>query len=248
MSGLALAGGTTDHYWGRFLAAGGPDLLHAVHTAGREQEFAQGDKLQAAGTMYPDGPVLVIGSGFVSTAAIAASGNTLLSIHGPGDLACEHVLFGDPSDLRKLTVAGMTQGSAWWVSQKRFRQILDNHPQGWEILARHLHDRRAAAEERICLMASETAGRRLAVFLLQLLSYDQQAQARCDQAQQVPLQLSQTELAEWIGVSRETIERLLSGWVRRGLMETGRRSLLVRDVPKLEKIAGVRPDITPRAA
>ena len=97
-------------------------------------------------------------------------------------------------------------------------------------------------------MASETAGRRLAVFLLQLLSYDQQAQARCDQAQQVPLQLSQTELAEWIGVSRETIERLLSGWVRRGLMETGRRSLLVRDVPKLEKIAGVRPDITPRAA
>lgn len=236
-------------YQGRFLTAGGPSLRDEIRKAGQEQSFAQGGELRAAGTMHPDGPVLVIDSGYVSTVAIAASGQyTLLSIRGPGDLAGEQVLFGNPSELDELAVTGMTHGTAWWVSQKTFRQILDDHPQGWEILAHHLHDRAAAAEKRIRLMAGETAGRRLAVFLLQLLSYEEQGQAPGGRAQRIPLPLSQTELAEWIGVSRETIERVLSGWTRRGLVETGRRYLLVRDVPKLEEIAGVQRAVIQRAA
>ena len=236
-------------YQGRFAAAGDPGLLRAIHAAGREQRFARGEKIRAAGTLHPEGPILVIESGFVSTVAIAESGqSTLLAIHGPGDLVGEHALFGNTSEAHGLAVTGMSKGSAWRVSQDRFRQILHDHPQGWEVLARHLHSRAAGAEERICLMAGETASRRLAVFLLQLLSYAEPARARAAQAQLVPLPLSQAELAGWIGVSRETVERVLSGWVRQGIVRTGRRYLLVRDVSQLEKIAGGRHDDTARAA
>jgi CRP/FNR family transcriptional regulator, cyclic AMP receptor protein len=237
-------------YQGRFAADGGSDLFRAISVAGRVRLFAQGEVIPAAGTAFqPEGPILVIKSGFVSAVADSESGqNTLLSIRGPGDLVGEYALFGAPSDAYGLTVRAMTEGSAWWVRRDRFRQILHDHPQGWEVLARHLHDRVAAAEDRICLMAGETPGRRLAVFLLQLLSYGQPAHTREDQGQLVPLSMSQTELAEWIGVSRETVERVLSRWVRRGIVRTGRRNLLVRDVRQLEKIAGVRRDVTAQAA
>jgi CRP/FNR family transcriptional regulator, cyclic AMP receptor protein len=235
----------TDHQ-GRFMTAAGRDLIRAIHVAGRERGFARGEQIQPAGKSHPDESILVIESGFVSTVATAPSRRRmLLSIHGPGDLAGERVLFGNQA--HGLVITGMTQGSAWSVRPDRFRQILRHYPGGWEILARHQDNRLVAAQERIWLMASDTAGRRLAVFLLQLLSYNEPQQARHDQAQRVPLQLSQTELAEWIGASRETVERVLSGWGRRGIVQTGRRHLLVKDVAMLEKIVGHRRD-TARAA
>ena len=236
-------------YPGRFMATAGPGLRRGILAAGREQRFARGEEIQAAGTLHPEGPILIIRSGFASTAAISANGqHTLLSIHGPEDLVGEHALFGSTSEAHGLAVLGMSNGSAWRVRQDRFRRILHDHPQGWEVLARHLQDRAEAAEERICLMAGETASHRLAVFLLQLLSYGEPPLAGTDQAQKVPLPLSQAQLAEWIGVSRETVERVLSGWVRRGMVQTGRRHLLIRDIPQLKKIAAVRRDAGARAA
>jgi CRP-like cAMP-binding protein len=225
-------------YKGRFAAAAGPDLLHAIHDAGREQRFARGEKIQVAGPLHPEGPILVIESGFASTVAITPSGQyTLRSIHGPGDLVGEHFLFSNSSEACGQLVTGMSKGSARRVGQDRFRQVLHDHPQGWEVLARHLHDRATAAEERISLMANEPASVRLAVFLLQLLAYDEPPRALGGRAQKVPLPLTQAQLAEWIGVTRETVERVLSGWVKRGAIQTARRSVLVLNVPYLEKIA-----------
>ena len=97
-------------------------------------------------------------------------------------------------------------------------------------------------------MATETAGRRLAVFLLQLLSYNQPPKTHYDQAQWIPLQLSQNELAEWIGASRETVARVLRGWVWRGVVQTSRRQLFIQDVPMLEKIAGESWDVATQLA
>lgn len=234
---------------GSFAAMAGRDLLHAIRSAGRETEFAQDQQIQLASTLHPDGPILLIETGFMSTAATAPNRRRmLLSIHGPGDLAGDHALFGNPRQDHGLVMTGMTKGRAWSVHPGCFRQILHDHLQGWEILARHQDVRATADRERMWLMASETAGRRLAVFLLQLLSYNQPLKAHYGQAQWVPLQLSQNELAEWIGASRETVARVLRGWVWRGVVQTGRQRLLVQDVPMLEKIAGEMWDNSTRAA
>jgi CRP/FNR family transcriptional regulator, cyclic AMP receptor protein len=234
---------------GSFAAIAGDDLLQAIRTAGRETEFDRGQRIQSAGTWHPQGPILLIETGFTSMAKTTAGRQrTLLSIHGPGDLAGNHALFGNPRQTHGLVLTGMTKGSAWSVQPGHFRQILRDHPQGLEVLLHHHEDRAAADRERIWLMATETAGRRLAVFLLQLLSYNQPRTAHHELAQLVPLQLGQNELAEWIGASRETVARVLRGWVWRGVVQTGRRHLFVQDVPMLEKIAGERWDNTTRAA
>lgn len=220
-----------------------PGLMRAIRAEGHQQGFVGGEQIKPAPALHSDKPILLIEKGFVSTTAIAASHRqrTFLSIHGPGDLAGEHVLFGGPTEAYRLAMTAITNGSAWRVDQHRFRKILDDHPQGWEMLARHEHDRAAAAEERICLMAGENADRRLAVFLLQLLSHDEPSRLADDQAQRIPLPLSRKDLAEWVGVSRQTIERVLSVWVQRRLVRTGRRDLVVQDIPGLEKVAGGHP-------
>ena len=117
-------------YPGRFMVAAGL-LLRAIHTVGREQRFIRGEEIQAAGTLHPEGPILVIKNGFVSTVAISANGQyTLLSIHGPGGLVGEHALLGGTSEAHGLAVMGMSDGSAWLVRQDRFRRDPAGPPKG----------------------------------------------------------------------------------------------------------------------
>jgi CRP-like cAMP-binding protein len=51
--------------------------------------------------------------------------------------------------------------------------------------------------------------------------------------------LSQTDLADFTGATREAVSKCLSGWKQEGLVETGRGSLRVLDRPALERIAGL---------
>jgi CRP-like cAMP-binding protein len=232
---------------GSFMAEVDADLARALRTAGRLQEFGRGDSPLVVRTLRPAGPVLVIREGFVAMVAEAADGRrTLLSIRGPGDLAGEWALFGRPGVTHGLIVRPLTDGSAWSVPQDRFRQVLERNPQGWEVLARTLQNRVDAAEERISLMAGASASQRLATFVLQLLTLKAPSGARRAWMVQVPL--TQGELGEWIGATRETVERVLSGWVRRGAVRVRRRYLLVLDIAYLEKIAGINRPALPRTA
>lgn len=148
-------------------------------------------------------------------AAVAEDGRrTLLSIRGPGDLVGERALFRGPGTKYGLGARSLTDVHAWPVPQDRFRQILARHPQGWAVLASALQARLDAAEDRISLMAGASASQRLAVFILQLLPLRTPADSRYPRAMGVPL--TQAELGEWIGATRETVERVLSRWVQRG--------------------------------
>ena len=64
----------------------------------------------------------------------------------------------------------------------------------------------------------------------------------------VPLGLTQTELAYWVGTSRETVERILSGWAaRRGGTPPPPPHQVPHHTPH-HKNAGVRPAQRRRAA
>lgn len=228
-------------YQGRFLAEVSQEFVQEIRTSGTSQRFKPGERLPLADGSRRDEQILVLSTGFVAVAAIGTSRETLLSIRGPGDVIGEWVLLGGQSSTREAW--GLTDVTAWLVRLNAFRMILQRWPLGWEVLARDLHERLEAAETRISTMAGENASRRLAVFLLQLLSYEERPSDRQAQRfapQMIPLPLSQAQLGAWIGVSRETIERILAEWTRRGTVRTGRRRLYVHDIEALERLAGVR--------
>jgi CRP/FNR family transcriptional regulator, cyclic AMP receptor protein len=234
-------------YRGR-LAAAHPDLFRLAQMAGERRTFPRGEEITAAGWEHPRAGIVVIRRGFLATVASAPSGQwTLLAIHGPGDLVGEEVLFGEPAMAEARGVRTLTRGSAAWVLPSRFRTLLNRHPQGWAVLARTLHQRLLAAEERICLMAGANADQRLAVFLVQLLGCGVPVEQE-EGGLVVPLGLTQAELAYWVGTSRETVERILSGWVAREMVTTRRRTLVVRDLTSLQRIAGMRSAGPARAA
>ena len=53
------------------------------------------------------------------------------------------------------------------------------------------------------------------------------------------LSLSQSDLAELAGASREAVSKVLSGWKKQGILRTGRGAIDVLDQPALRMIAGV---------
>ena len=224
----------------RYLFGADLELKREIQTAGTKQGFERGERLPVADGLRRHEQILVLGTGFAAVAAIEASRpEMLLSIRGPGDVIGEWVLFGGQSTREAW---GLTDVTAWLLRPNTFRSILQRCPSGWEVLARDLNERLEAAEERICMMAGENASRRLAVFLVQLLSYEEEPRnqpVRYVGPRKIPLPLSQAQLGAWIGVSRETIERILADWTRRGTVRTGRRCLYVHDIAALERIAGV---------
>jgi len=53
------------------------------------------------------------------------------------------------------------------------------------------------------------------------------------------LRVSQAELARMLGVSREFVNKQLVTWRDAGIIELGRRRLVVRDREALEQLAGL---------
>jgi CRP-like cAMP-binding protein len=245
-------GRDTGDYQGRFMAEADPGLTWALEKAARSWLFAAGQDVPAAGTLHPGGPLLVIRHGYVASVAEAADGRRwLLSIRGAGDLVGRQCgLFPGPRGKHGThgqRVRALTDGYAWSLRQDHFREILAHHPQGWKVLAYDLHELLEDAEERIAVMAGADAQQRLAVFVLQLLTL--KSPDGTLRAGMVPIPLAQAEIGEWIGATRETVEKILARWRGRGAVRTGRRSLEVLDVAHLEKIASAirRPTVS-RAA
>ena len=118
-----------------------------------------------------------------------------------------------------------------------FTQFLSAEPDAWPALARDLDVRLSRAEARLRMDSSEAANCRLARALLSLST-----STALQSVGRVSLRLSQAEreLASWIGVSTETVERVLRDWRNRQIVETRYRSITLVRLDALMRIAGVR--------
>ncbi len=56
----------------------------------------------------------------------------------------------------------------------------------------------------------------------------------------IPLQLSQAELASWIGSCRETVDRALARSRSRGIISTRTRHIVMHDLETLARTAGIQ--------
>nr|WP_221474444.1 Crp/Fnr family transcriptional regulator [Planomonospora venezuelensis] len=200
-----------------------------MRAAGRIRRWDRGTALMSEGDVADW--VLVLTSGRVKVSSHTESGTeVVLAVRGPGALLGEFsVIDGLP---RSATVTALEPVEG--IAVRDFTAFLQENGRVAVLLLEMVTSRvRDADRKRIEYGAFDTTGR-VATRLVELAErYGKPANGGI----RVELPLSQDELAGWTGASREAVSKALRSLRDRGLIETGRRRVIVHDLEGLRKRA-----------
>ena len=159
---------------------------------------------------------------------------SLLAVLGPGDTFGEVGLF-DPGP-RVATVTAVTEASMLCVDHDHLRSWLIGRPKVAEALLRQLARRlRIGAEAMADLVFLDVPGR-VAKSLLALSA--RFGTVATGGGIYVAHDLTQEELAQLVGASRETVNKALAEFVNRGWLRLEGRAVVVLDVERMRSRAG----------
>ena len=154
---------------------------------------------------------------------------SLLALLGPGDTFGEVGLF-DPGP-RAATVTAVTDGSMICIDNNHLRGWLDGRPKVAEALLRQVAKRlRIGAEAMADLVFLDVPGR-VAKALLDLAA--RFGNAASGGGIYVAHDLTQEELAQLVGASRETVNKALADFVNRGWIRLEARAVIILDMERL---------------
>lgn len=206
------------------------DKVHSVDLEARFQLVAEGDSQDR---------IFQISKGKIKLTLEGSLGHQhLLRVLGPGDVLGLSALALDSEQLPGHWFASATTMEATkitWVRIEHVRKFLDKEPQVELSLLRALNrDTRSEYERAMVLRDVDVPGR-LAAALLALR--DKFGQTLEGGAMVLPRGLTQLELAQMVGASRETANKVLSHFNKRGWVAQQRRSLVILDSESLERRA-----------
>jgi CRP/FNR family cyclic AMP-dependent transcriptional regulator len=114
------------------------------------------------------------------------------------------------------------------------RRLIDRFPSIGVNIIRYLSDRLAVSEREREVMAFRSVEQRLAARLLELLERFGQ---NTPEGMAIDARLTQQQLADMIGTSRETLATTISALRSRGVLDMEHQRVVVRDVEQLRAIA-----------
>ena len=158
-------------------------------------------------------------------------GRTITLAHfGPGDVFGELAMFDD--ERRSATVEAMDELQAFAVMSADMRRLMREHPDIAVKLVIALGRRLRDANERLSRQSFQTVQSRVAVVLRQLVE-----QARSEGAGDgdVLVRITQADIAQLAGSSRESASRFLAVLERAGVITQGRGRLTVHDAAALDR-------------
>jgi CRP/FNR family cyclic AMP-dependent transcriptional regulator len=154
----------------------------------------------------PGDTFFILVRGSVSVCRIAPDGReTILSILKEGDFFGEMSMFD--SSLRSASIKTLTEVEVGAVRQDDFLEMLDRNPRVGRLLVIALSDRLRAANALIAATTSQDIRARLASLLLNLA---EQFGESVDTGTRITLRLTNQEMANMIGTTRETVNRTLN--------------------------------------
>ncbi len=217
---------------GPFVAALDADGRRALMALGHQRSYSPGAVLFLEGEEGT--AVLVIRSGRVKVTTTTFDGHeVVLGLRGPNELVGELSSLGERPLPRSATGVAMTPVVANAIPNGQFVRFLENHPRALLALTRAVVDRLHDADRRrLEFGAYDTLGR-----LARLLHELAQASGPVVGPVAIDPPLTQHELAGLLGASRESVVRALGELRRRGIVETGRRRLVVVDPAALASIS-----------
>jgi CRP/FNR family transcriptional regulator len=198
------------------------DLQRVVEVAvprsfpGHHVIFREGD---ASDTCY------VVRAGHARAVREHPDGRIIALAHfGPGDIFGELAMFDD--ELRSATVETLDDVQAIAVLGSDMRRLLREHPDIAVKLVIALGRRLREANERLARQSFQTVQSRVAVVLDGLV---RQAQSEGAGASDVLVTITQADIAQLAGSSRESASRFIAVLERAGVITQGRGRITVHD-------------------
>ena len=186
--------------------------------------FHQGDP---ATTLY------VLIQGRVRIAQVTPEGQqVILRIISPGEMFGGIAALGDASYPASAQALEASVALAW--DGETVARLMEEYPRIALNALRLLAGRYQEMQDRYRELATERVERRVARALLRLL---RQTGRKVENGVLIDFPLSREDLAELTGTTLYTVSRILSGWEKAGLIETGRQRVLIRIPHKLVVIA-----------
>lgn len=187
--------------------------------------------------LAPDDPpdrIHIVKKGRMRLYRMSPDGKQLtLDIVEPG------TILGDMSLLGQDRIDGayadaIDDGVICTITPDELRRLIERYPLIGVNVIRHLSRRLAAAEAQVEAMAYRRVDQRLARRLLDLAA---RFGVRSGGETRIDARLTQQELAELVGTTRETLAHTLADFRRRGLLDTEHHQVVIRDAERLAEIA-----------
>jgi CRP/FNR family transcriptional regulator len=158
-------------------------------------------------------------------------GRTIALAHfGPGDIFGELAMFDD--ERRSATVEGLDDVEAIAIAGSDMRRLMRAHADIAVKLVIGVARRLREANERLTRQSFQTVQSRVAGVLLQLV---EQAQAEGAGPRDILLKVTQAEIAQLAGSSRESASRFLAVLERAAVITQGRGRITVHDPEALKR-------------
>ena len=189
--------------------------------------FAKGKELLVQGD--PGDMMLILTEGTARVSMLTAGGREIVLAYAePGAVLGEIALLDGGE--RTASVTATSAGSALQLGRNALKDFAASHPEFTWSLMQQLARRLRTADQTIESDRAYASGPRLARYLKRLI--------RKDAAETTHrVELSQTELGNFAGMSREHINRQLRSWEESGVISLEQGRVRVLDADMLEDIS-----------
>jgi CRP/FNR family transcriptional regulator len=174
--------------------------------------------------------LFLIIKGKVKLAKITADGKEqILHILQKGDLFAEVVLFDQGN--YPATAVALEDSCLGIIKRDKIESLIKRKPSIAIKLLNVMGRRLRRAQERIGSFGIKNSSSRLAsIIVYQGNKYGQKLKGGI----KISLALTQEELSNIVGVSRETISRILKKFEKKGLLEVKRKQIIIKDLENLK--------------
>lgn len=203
---------------------------YAVRCTAGETLFGQDD---------PGDAFFVLITGRIKIAHVTAEGHqVVLRYIGPGEVFGAVPLFTN-TGYPAASIA-VTDSMALRWDRATTHRLLHRYPtivsNALTIIGHRLHE----LQNRYRELATERVEQRVGRAILRLL---EKAGHREESRVQIAFPLSRQDIAEMTGTTLHTVRRILSEWEKRGVIQSGRMRVIIRDPAALARIADDMPAV-----
>ncbi len=210
-------------------------LLERLNATASTCQFQAGEIVLSQGTRT--GHVHFIVSGAFKVTSVSVSGDAItLAVMGPDEVFGELAFFDGGE--HSATVTALVKSSTLRVTGQALDETTNEFPATREALSRVLTSRLRRLSSVSQAMALEDIAARLARQLIDLADRFGRPHPR---GTRIELALSQRELAELVGATRERVNQVLRRWAQEELVVSEERRILITSRGSLAKLAHLGP-------